>query len=1081
MLRALITACSARPIAVTQVFIGLTIFGLVAFGRLPLTLLPDLSYPTVSVRAELPGAAPEEVESLIARPMEEALGAVPGLRKLRSRSQIGRADLTLEAHWGTRMDEMVLDVRERLDALELPRDATRPVVLRFDPQADPVMRYGMRRADAREDRAALMRLRRVAEDAVERPLEAVAGVAAVEVAGGLEEEIHVIADVERLSAFGLTLQRVGERLAAENANISGGQVEQGTASYLVRTLNPFATLDEIGRTILLRAGGRDVRVEDVARVEEAARERDTIFRVDGFEAVEIAVYKEGDANTVEVAEAARAAVAELQEALPEGFVLELLYDQSEFIRSALDEVRTAAVIGGVLAIAVLWLFLGRPWITLVIALTIPVSVVATFNAMGIVGVGLNIMSLGGIALAIGMLVDDAVVVLENIARKREQGLGVFAATVEGTREVASPVIASTATTVAVFLPLVFVEGVAGQLFADQAIVVSAALIISMVVALTLIPALSARDRDQTPLPAEQGERGGGAGAFTRSQHIAALALRPVVVLIRTLLWPLVVVLRKATVAFQAAFNLARDAYDAALAASLHHRWLVVLLAVLVGAATLPLIPRVGLALIPPFAQGEFRAELTLPQGAPLQRTDAIAARIAREAADIDGIRTIYGSAGVGTRLNLSAEAGADHEAELAFVVAPGARDREEQLQRLLEPIIEAQAALDFRFRQPTLFTFDAPLEVELAGYDLGDLATAAARVEALLRDGAGDAAGFTEIENSARAGQPELHVRFDEARISALGMQTAGVADTVAAAVDGIVSTRFRLPDREIDIRVRGDEALRSDLAALRALLVNPDSPSPLPLSAVAEVIEAAGPGEIRRADGARVAVVAARPLQDSLADAAAGLRTQLRDIELPDGITARVTGQSEELDRSIRSGLLALTLAVFVVYLIMAAQFESLRQPFVILLSVPFAGVGAIATLWLTGTTLNVVALIGFIVLAGIVVKNGMVMVDLANRLRVEEGMQRDAAMHRAAVARLRPILITTVTTVLALTPLLLGGVEGAEVRRPLALTLIGGLSVSAVLTLFVIPVAYSLIEGVAPRAATKAGDDGRPEAAAP
>ncbi|MCK5769934.1 efflux RND transporter permease subunit [Algiphilus sp.] len=1044
MLHALIAGSARRPIAVTQVFIGLVLFGLVAAGRLPVTLLPDLSYPTVTVQAELPGAAPEEVETLLARPLEETLGAVRGLRRIESRSQIGRADVTLRYHWGTDMAEAVLDVRERLDALTLPRDAGRPVVLRFDPGGDPIVRYALVRADGAEHPEALKRLRRLAEDAVARPLESVAGIAAVEIAGGLEEEIAVVADVERLARFGIGLQRIGDRLAAENANISGGQVEQGTNSYLVRTLNPFASIGEIGDTIIERRGGRDLRVRDVAEVREGFAERDTVFRVGGVEAVEIAIYKEGDANTVAVADAARGALDALAGELPAGFALEPLFDQSRFIRAAIDEVRTAAVLGGLLAVAVLWLFLGRGWITAVIALTIPVAVITTFSIMGAAGIGLNVMSLGGFALAIGMLVDDAVVVLEAIARRRDAGASTLDAAIDGTREVAGPVIASTATTVAVFLPLVFVEGVAGQLFADQAVVISGALIVSMMVALTLIPALAARGGGASAdASAPAGAR--RVGRLMRPLHRgAALAVRPVLR-----------VLTAASAGFRRGHGRVAAGYDRVLRVSLAHRATVVAGALLLGLLALALLPRIGVSLIPPFAQHEFRVDLTLPPGTPLARTDEVAARAARAAESVAGVAGVYGSAGVGTRLNLSAETGADFEAELSVRLDRDAGVPETVVRAAVARALDGFGQLDYRFTEPTLFNFDAPLAVELAGYDLDTLIAAAARVEAMLH-----ARGYGEVENDARRGQPELRVDFDTQRASALGLESAGIADTVANAVDGLVATHYRLPDREIAIRVRGGDALRSDIAALRALPVNPAAGgAALPLSAVADVTRERGPAEIRRADGSRVAVVSARPADDSLGAAASALAADIAAMDLPAEVDARVTGQSDELDASLSSGLLALTLAVFVVYLIMAAQFESLSQPLVILLTVPLAGIGAVLTLWATASTLNVVALIGFIVLAGIVVKNGIVMIDLAGRLRAD-GLAPDAAIAEAARVRLRAILITTLTTVLGLAPLLFGGDEGAELRRPLALTLIGGISVSTLLTLVVLPAVYSLVE---------------------
>jgi hydrophobic/amphiphilic exporter-1 (mainly G- bacteria), HAE1 family len=426
----IIELATRRPVAITMLTIAVLLFGMVSLSRLEVTLLPSLSYPTLTVRTELPGAAPTEVETLLSKPVEEALGIIKNVRQVRSVSQAGRSDVTLEFNWGTAMDLAVLDVREKLDALQLPKEAVRPIVLRFDPSQDPIVRLGLSLKKGSDDfparavagEAGLKRLRRIAEEQVQKMLEGVPGIAAVKIAGGLEDEVQVLADLPRLSQLGLTLEQVAERLRAENANLSGGRVDEGTVSYLVRTLNQFRSLEEVADTIVATRANRPVYVRDIAQVVAGHKEREAIIRIDGAEAVEIALYKEGDANAVSVAEAALARAQAVQKALPADLQITTLYDQSVFIKQAIREVTRAAIEGGILAVLVLYLFLRNAWITAVVSLAIPVSVVATFNVMYGAGVSLNIMSLGGIALAIGLLVDDAIVVLENITRKHEQGL-----------------------------------------------------------------------------------------------------------------------------------------------------------------------------------------------------------------------------------------------------------------------------------------------------------------------------------------------------------------------------------------------------------------------------------------------------------------------------------------------------------------------------------------------------------------------------------------------------------------------------------------------------------------------------------
>ncbi|HVT36500.1 MAG TPA: efflux RND transporter permease subunit, partial [Nevskiaceae bacterium] len=529
-----------RPVAITMLTLAVLLFGMVSMSRLQVTLLPDLSYPTLTVRTGLPGAAPTEVETLLSKPIEEALGTIKGVREVSSVARAEQSDVTLEFNWGTKMDYAVLDVREKLDALQLPKEAQHPVVLRFDPSQDPIMRTGLALKDKPGrviDDAALKRLRRVAEDLIKKPLEGVDGVAAVKISGGLEDEVQVLVDLEKLSQLKLTLSEVAARLSAENANISGGRVDQGAASYLVRTLNQFKTLDEMADTIITTRDGRNIYVRDIAEVRAGHKEREAVIRIAGEEAVEISIYKEGDGNTVHIAEGVKKRLEELGKSLPDDLELKPLYDQSVFIKQATEDVTHSAIEGGLLAILIVYLFLRNAWTTAVISLAIPVSIIATFNLMYGARLSLNIMSLGGMALAIGLVVDDAIVVLENIYRKHEQGLSLKQAAVAGSSEVAGAVTASTLTTVAVFFPMVFVQGIAGQLFSDQALVVSGALVFSLIVSFTLTPMLASLDFGLTPLaPAAPLVSDGAKWRRGLSRaRVAALETAPMV-LLRVLVW-----------------------------------------------------------------------------------------------------------------------------------------------------------------------------------------------------------------------------------------------------------------------------------------------------------------------------------------------------------------------------------------------------------------------------------------------------------------------------------------------------------------------------------------------------------------
>lgn len=1065
----LIQLSTRRPVAISMMALAVLLFGLVSLSRLAVTLLPDLNYPTLTVRTELPGAAPTEVETLLSKPIEEAVGIIRGVRQVRSVSRPGQSDVTLEFNWSTQMDYAVLDVREKLDTLELPDDAKRPVVLRFDPSEDPIVRVGLAFKPAEDgvarppNESRLKRLRRVAEDLIQKPMEGVDGVAAVKISGGLEDEVQVLVDLRKMASLNLSLQEIGARLSAENANISGGRIDQGTASYLVRTLNQFQNLDEIRDIILSARADRPVYVKDVAEVRNGYKEREAIIRIDGEEAVEIALYKEGDGNTVDIAERALGRLEVLRKSLPESLELKTLYDQSIFIKQSIDGVANAALLGGILAIFVLYLFLRDAWTTAIVSIAIPVSVIATFMLMYGNGLSLNIMSLGGIALAIGMLVDNAIVVLENIASKREQGLAPIDAAETGAREMAGAVTASTLTTIAVFFPMVFVEGIAGQLFSDQALVVTGALVVSLLVAMTLIPMLASRGaRTEPPVPANPVVRNRGhiRGGLSRTrwallETAPSLLLWPLVNLFRLIGFVFSLAMQPAAKFWQRGFLSLQARYTAALAWALRRRAAVVVLALALFGLAVYAGTRLGVELIPPFNQGELQAELTLAPGTPLESTDRLVREMSRSLIGDPRLAANYSVAGTGNRLDANAESGGENFGVLNLVLKPEAFADEPALIEDLRPRLAGQAGMSYRFTRPTLFTLKTPLEIEVSGYDLDSIAIASESLRSRML--ASDR--YIEVETTLQPGHPEIQILFDQERAARLGLDTADLADRVVGSVQGEIATRYRLADREIDVLVRGREQDRNSIAAVRDLIVNPASERPLPLSAVADVQLKSGPSEIRRYDQQRVVILSADIAYGDLGDAVIDLQRIIDGTPMPRGVSALVAGQSEEMKVSFESLRFALLLAVFLVYLVMASQFESLKQPFVILFTIPLAAIGAIASLVIAGQVINVIAMIGMIVLAGIVVNNGIVLIDLINRLR-KEGRNKFEAVLEAGPARLRPILMTTLTTVLGLLPVALSGGEGSEVSRPMAIVVVGGLLVATLLTLFVIPVLYTLFE---------------------
>lgn len=1108
----LVEFSTRRRVTVAMLMITLVLFGLIALGNLKVNLLPDLSYPTLTVRTEYTGAAPAEIETLVTEPVEEAVGVVKGLRRLKSVSRTGQSDVVLEFAWGTDMDQASLEVRDKMEALQLPMDVDPPVLLRFNPSTEPVLRLALA-GSAGGSEGALTGLRRYADEDLKKKLEPVAGVAAVKVAGGYEDEVQVLIDQQKLAQLNLPLSTVVQRLAQENINLSGGSLEEGSQRYLVRTVNQFASVEEIGEMLVTVrsagdsaaeaaaaemarvaaatgssaamaaaasvqsasggsgavAGGVPVRLKDVAEVRQGHKERDAIIRLDGNEAVELAIYKEGDANTVSTADAVHARLEQIREQVPEGIQLTVIEDQSTFIRQAIDDLKKDAVLGGALAILVIFLFLRDGWSTFVVSLSLPVSIITTFFLMDQLDLSLNVMSLGGLALATGLVVDDSIVVLESIAKARERGLGILQAAVAGTREVSMAVVASTLTTIAVFLPLVFVEGIAGQLFKDQALTVAIAIAISLLVSLTLIPMLSAL-KGRAPLAFPEEPPRDPWQPRSRLGKPAALARRGVFGLVRRIVfgiawvfvraWRLLVrvvspVMGKASDLAMAPYARAERGYLRVLPVALSRPVPVLGIAAAVFVAAMAIVPLLGTDLIPQLAQDRFTMTAKLPPGTPLQETDALVARVQSRHTGEEGVHALYGVSGSGTRLDASPTESGENIGKLTVVMADGgSADVEarvtERLRETMRDFPEAQVD----FARPELLSLSTPLEIELTGHDLDELQAAGRKLATMLR--ASD--HYADVSSTVEQGYPEIQIIFDQERAAAYGLTTRDIADVVVTKVRGEVATRYSFQDRKIDVLVRAREDDRATIASIGDLLVPAPGGGAVRLSSVADVVPTIGPSEIHRADQVRVAVVSANLRGIDLGTAIEEVRAMVAADPLG-GVGMHIGGQGQELGESVRSLLFAFALAVFLVYLVMASQFESLLHPFVILFTIPLALVGAVLALMLTGNTISVVVFIGLILLVGLVTKNAIILVDKVNQLR-EAGVAKREALVEGARSRLRPIIMTTLSTLFGFLPLALASGAGAEVRAPMAIAVIGGLLVSTLLTLVVIPVVYDLLD---------------------
>ena len=1138
-----------RPVAVSMVFLAAVVFGLLSYQGLPVTLMPELSYPTLTVRTEYPGAAPEEVENDISRRIEEQLGVVGGLRRMSSVSRAGVSDVVLEFAWDTPMSDAVQETLEKLDLVLLPDTAERPLILRFDPGLDPVLELSLSGEGERfEGEEGLRRLRRLAELQVKRALEPIDGVAAVRVRGGLEEEIHVLLDAQALQRSRLSVQQVIDRLGQENINVAGGTLKEGRTEYMVRTVNEYVNLDQIRQTVVASIEGREVRVGDLAEVRRSHKDREIMTRTGGGESVQLDVYKEADANMVALADRVRERVGELDlEAerarargetverprtllqrltggpgggarsprlggatlsadlyRSEGAVLSVVSDRSEFIEGSIAEVRNTAILGGILAVVILYLFLRNLVTTLFVAVSIPISLLITFAPLSAASVSLNIMSLGGLALGIGMLVDSSIVVLESIFRCREEGDDRVASAIRGTREVRSAVIASILTSIAVFLPMVFVEGIAGQAFGDLGLAVVISLLASMAVALAFVPMLASRRGWTLP------ERGGTASRLRRYAAWAAfrrdaaalagwarsrnplvgwpglapamvfIAVRLVVgsalelvaklllllmagltflvvrligpVLVKVFGWlsrgPLIVVRRW--------LEWLSGGYPRLLERSLRFPVAVLALVAVTLWSSWWLLGRLDTELLPEVRQGEFTIEVSLPVGTPLTETERTLAAVERAILDeerhIERLLVTYGYDVTNTQRSDEGEHTARFKVLLEPVQASVEDEVVERLRRRFESIPDASS----RVSRPVLFSFKTPIEVEIHGEDLDRLQEVGDRV----RDLMAAMPELADVETTLKRGAPEVQIVYDRAILNRYELQTSVVAQMVRNQIEGFEATLYNLKDRRIPIVVRLAEEDRRSTDQLNGLVVNPGGERPIPLHAVADVAVGEGPSEVRRIDGKRVAVVEANLGAASLGRAVERIEEVLAaEIEWPADMSFLVGGQSQEWQRSSASLWLALGLSVFLVYVIMAAQFESLLHPLVIMFSIPLAFFGTLVTLYLFDVNLSIVVFLGMIMLAGIVVNNAIVLVDYINRLRAR-GFPRRRAIVGAGLVRLRPLLMTTATTTFGLLPMALGFGQGAEIRTPMALAVIGGLIVSSWLTLIVVPTIYEIVE---------------------
>jgi len=1024
-----------RPVTTLMVCMIAILLGAIAFVEIPVDLMPDIVYPTLTVAATYAGVAPEEMENLVTRPLEEAFAAAPGVEQITSTSAEGRSFVRVSFAYGTNLDEAANELRSRLDRRRatLPEDMDPPVMYKFDVSQFPIMFLTVA-AEGMDQKE----LRHFVERYIQYRLERVPGVAQAAVRGGLRREIHVDLDLEKLRALDLPVAAVVQMIRRENLNRPVGPVREGRFDVLLRTQGEFQNLEELRNLVVTTRRGVPIYLRDVATVEDSHEEITSMVSVDGVPAIRLFIYKQSGANTVKVSDAVLKEVERIHQDYPH-IQIATTRDMADYIRASIRNLEQAASLGALLAVAVLLFFLRSVTSTVIIGVAIPIAVIATFALMYFSGFTLNTISFGGLALGVGMLVDNSIVVLENIYRHRELGKPRREAASIGAREVGTALTASTLTTIAVFLPVVFVSGMSAQLFQQLAWVVSFALFCSLIVALTLVPMLAARYLPEIRKPEEY------QGWIGVAQRFAARTVDAIT-----------------------------SAYSRLLEWAIDHRAVTILAATGLCAITFYLMPLIGVELQPQTDEGEIRVEVELEPGTRVEVTDAVMQQLARRVRElIPEVKHVMVESGGGSPFR----GGGEHLGELRIeLVSLSERQRSaQQIAAELRRRLTAEPGVAIRVRPSSSFfsrltRFGSGegdrLQVEIRGHDFEVLAQLAERVRSIMQH----IPGVASTEISRKPGLPEMLITVDRAKASSMGLNVADVADTLETAVGGLRASMFRQEGDEFNILVRLREQDRMDLAKVGQIPISTPVGRTIPAESVIQMRRQEGPIEITRADQERIVVVSGTIEGRDLGSIVADLDQQLRQIPLPSGYELRFGGEWEEQQKAFREMTLAAILALVLVYMVMASQFESLRDPFIILFSIPLASIGVVGLLLLTGTTFNINGFLGVIVLVGIVVNNAIVLVDYTNLLRREYGYGLREAVLTAGRYRLRPILMTTTTTVLGLLPMALGLGEGGEVQAPLARVIIGGLATSTLITLVFIPVIYLLLEERAERARVEA-----------
>lgn len=1019
-----------RPVTIIMITLAVIIIGAISLFNLPIDLLPEIELPIAVVTASYEGVGPTEIEELITKPLENSLSTVSNIKQVSSVSSEGNSIVIAEFTQGTDMEFASLEMREKVDLVKgiLPEDSSNPMVIKIDPNATPIVQLSLTQKGETDN---LLLLQELGEDTIKPRLERLKGVASVSITGGYENQVEVVLNEQKLKGYGLTQDQIAQLLRAENLNLPAGEVKKGTNNITVRTEGELESLEEIkDMPIPLKTGGV-ILLRDVADVYLANKEVSSISRLEGKRSVNVSIQKQSGTNTVTVAREINKEIEKLKTELKDTNI-DTVMDQSIYIEEAIKNVALSALLGGILAVIILYIFLKNITTTLIIAISIPVSIIFTFILIYFNGITLNIMTLGGLALGVGMLVDNSIVVLENIYRFRQIGLSKKQAAIDGAREVGLAIVASTLTTVAVFLPIAFVEGITSVIFKEFALTVTMSLGASLLVSLTVVPMLSSKliKIEEKDLEKRQKRRG-------------ALGL-----------------LDKIYSSSDRAFERVQGSYKKALKWSLAKRGKTVLIAILIFILSLSLTPTLGLEFFPSSDQGTITVGIELPAGAKLEKTNEIVANVEEKLKTIKEVKSIFSSIGsTGNQMSLSSGGtnSANIQVNLAELKDRKASDTEiaDRVRGFTKDIAGAEIRVEVASSAIGGIGGGGAIDVKIKGDNLDSLEKIGKDFENIVSK----INGTREVKSSLREGIPEVEIKINRPVAARYGLNAAGIASSVRNSLSGQIATRYSTNGSEIDVLIKGDSVYKESIANLKQSTIASPTGIGVPLDQVADISVRKGPVSINREEQIRTISVTGDIAGRDVGSVNSDIENKLDEYDMPKGYSYELGGENEQAIDAFKNLSLALVLAVVLVYMVLASQFESLLYPFIIMLTVPLAIGGGVLGLILTRRNLSAIAFIGFIMLAGIVVNNAIVLVDYINTRR-KNGEVREEAILNAGPIRLRPILMTTLTTVLGLVPLALGIGDGGEIQAPMATVVVSGLILSTLLTLLFIPVMYTLLD---------------------